>query len=532
MNRLLLASILGATGIGCEPPLATELVYESDRVSVFVEPDAPFCRGDGARMDAHIEALSASLGIDPPERIEVAVVGDGRRERIAKWCYGDDHHDALGGCLAAKWGIMSDIGSLPHELNHAVFKRLNPDAPHAATFWAEAYASAWETHSTEFSPPTSGLVGQTRAAAYDEADHLIRWLQHTHGTAALADFYASLERDWKREDVDAAFAAVFGASYEEILAQYQSDAPRVYSGFGWCDEAEVIEVAFGETHLHLSFDCEAADTYALANPAIEAMFVRRILRLPDRSDLRIEYSSPARLLRVHPCFDEFVHGYDPRTWYDDDRGGVLPIADHSTRENVSAGDNEFAFAVPLGAPVELDLVIHATPTFAFEGNPPPDGEFFFVLSSDLTPELPLQFILTIVDEGDLGVWRPRFTLQPLSLDQGSQTQPREPVGQPFDARSVGVPNSWSGGELSFEVSVDATTIPGSANPSGGVDIELPDSFFFGHFSGPNALCGSLEGYADSWVPSVGGSFAAVRMEASPVGLLQQFPADCDQLSEP
>jgi hypothetical protein len=481
---------LGAALLACGPEqpdveLTNELVYESDRVKVFVEAGTPFCRGDGARMDAHIEALAQDFGVAPPEQVPVWVVGD----------------------------------AIDHELNHAVFERLEPDAEQVSKFWFEAYASAWETDFSEYPYYTGGLEEQAEHAASEQARHFIRWLQATHGTAALADFYASL--------TDQGFADVFGASYEQTFTQFKAEAAKFYPGFRWCEDAELIEVPLGETHVSLRADCDAADTHTFDDPPIEAMYVRRILRLGDEADLHIEFSSPARIVRVHPCFDGAGLDWDdPRQdndWYDYGGSGGVPTMELvSQREQVAAGDNLFAFAVPLGDPVDLELVITATPPSDFEGEPPPAGQFLFALSSDLSPGLPLQFILTVDNPADPYGWLPNFTLQPLSLELGSQTAPREPVGPPLVENGVGV------SQLYFEFSSDDYTIPGAANPNDGTDVAWLGSYVYGNFVGPDAICGGIE--AGSWFDLIGGTFAAIRVDdTSPAALPQQFPSSCDEL---
>jgi hypothetical protein len=514
---------LGAALLACEhePPLATEWVYESAQLDVFIEPDMPFCRGDGARMDAHVLALSEELEVEPPEKVPVFLVGDDRSELIDRWC--NDSQNAMGGCFNHDQMILSMVWALPHELNHAVFHQLNPEVHGISRFWSEAFAVGWETHGSHpFSSSGEILDGQSEQAAYELSAHFVRWLRATRGSAALADFYVSLERGWARADVDVAVADVFGATYQQLLEQYQSDSADRYPGYRWCEDAEVIDVPIGETEVTLRADCDASDTHTFHDSPVEAMHVRRILRLGERSDLHIEYSSPARILRVHPCFDESgIRGSDPRldghAWYSYTGSGVPSMAVASERQKVAAGDNLFAFAVPLGAPVELELVITATPSHQFDGEPPPDGQFLLALNSErspgaeesgapakgqVDPGLPMQFILTVDNEGGDHAWEPSFTLQPLD-------ESREPVGEPLTTRDVNVGNAWFGSGLMLEAWID----------EGG--------HLFGNFTGPDALCGTLAAESDL---AQGGTFAAIRVEdISPSALPPQFPTSCDEL---
>jgi ketosteroid isomerase-like protein len=366
------AAIVSVLALACEsersthssidgPDMDAVLVHESAWVRVYTEPDLPFCRGDGARIDAHLERMASKLGVTPP-RVPVYLVAEDRGEAIADWCFGS--FTTLGGCFQP-WVVMSKFWALPHELNHVVLESLNNnhDVRGSSLFWFEAYASTWETHATK--PVMTGLAEQDTWAAYRTADHLIRWLEDIRGSAAVRDFYAGLEREWEPADVEAAFEDAFGRSYEQALARFEVEAPPMYPGFGWCAEAEVIDVPFGETRVTLRFDCDAADTFALAERTIDGMYVRRIVRLEQAADLRIESSREVRVLRRHPCLETPVESEeDPRlgesAWAEQaTSGGTV-----TTIEGVPAGDNLIELIVPRGRAVEVELVIVAEPATA------------------------------------------------------------------------------------------------------------------------------------------------------------------------
>lgn len=345
------------------PDIDAELVYESARMQVRVEPGMTFCQGDGVQMDAHIERMSSQFGIDAPPEVAIWVVRNDMGEAIAEWCPVDSD-GSIGGCFSP-WMVMAKRWAVPHELNHAALRILNSDASRASGFWYEAYASAWETDESTFG--ITGLAEQTKSAAYDRGDHLVRWLVETYGIEAVADFYASLERDWSREQVDTAFAAVFGVSYDQVLMQYETETPPFYPGFGWCDDSEVADVPIGETTLMFRADCDAPDTYAFADPPItEAMYVRRVLRLAQPADLNFEFSSDVGILNIHPCFETPVESEDdPRllsqAWYENIGSGVPPMGPDATRDGVPAGNSLFEFVVPIAAPRDVEVIIQADP---------------------------------------------------------------------------------------------------------------------------------------------------------------------------
>ncbi|MFO7563142.1 MAG: hypothetical protein R6X02_10905 [Enhygromyxa sp.] len=367
---VLLSLAMAACGVEKEPPepleppnIDAELVYESDRIQVRVEPGMTFCQGDGVKMDTHIERISSQFEIDVPPVVAIWVVRNNMGKAIADWCP-VDADGSIGGCFSP-WMIMAKRWAVPHELNHATLRTLNPSAHRASEFWYEAYASAWETHETTFD--VTGLAEQTTSAAYNRGDHLVRWLVETHGVEAVADFYASLDRYRSREQVDAAFADVFGVSYDQSLAQYEKEAPPLYPGFGWCDSVEVVDVPIGETTLTFRADCAARDTYAFAEPPItDAMYVRRVLRLAQPADLVFEFSSDVGILNIHPCFETPVESEDdPRlsslAWYENIGSGVPPMGPDASKNGVPAGNSLFEFVVPIAAPRNIEAIIYADP---------------------------------------------------------------------------------------------------------------------------------------------------------------------------
>jgi hypothetical protein len=347
-----------------EPPdIETTLAYESEYVQVFTRPGRVFCRGDGARMDAHIERLSALLEVEPPPQIPVYVVEDSDEDLINEWCFGTERDDTtIGGCFH-NWMIVMQARFWSHELDHAVLHMINPGRP--AKFWEEGYASAWETEqsgATYFDL----LPEQNPVGAYGEAQSLVRGLTRTYGILPVRDFYATLEPDWTPEERESAFADVFGVSYEEALVRYESETPLIYPGFGWCDGVEVIDVPLGDTQMTLHLDCDAPDTHTFRYYTVEGMYVRRILRLEQMADLTIEWSPGGSVAKRHPCLETPVESEsDPRLlngWFESKSIGEQSTGHTSWPDRVPAGDNLFEFAVPFGAPVMVEAIIHAEPS--------------------------------------------------------------------------------------------------------------------------------------------------------------------------
>ncbi|GEM_PF-1005042 len=169
--------------------------------------------------------------------------------------------------------------------------------------------------------------------------------------------------------------------------------------------------------------------------------------------------------------------------------------------------------------------------------PPPDptlpditGTFLFALETSLGPDAPLQFATSIdftySETGDSGTMDLCF--QPLTLDQGSTTEPRVFVGDPLCYDGIPVDSE---GEFDFDMGL--IQVAGAANPITGSDIEATIEMS-GSIVHPDALCGTVSGELMS--PLVfdlaGSSFGAVRLEDigdDPTTLPTQFPYRCDQV---
>jgi hypothetical protein len=83
------------------------------------------------------------------------------------------------------------------------------------------------------------------------------------------------------------------------------------------------------------------------------IYVRRILRLPERLDIEIESSSPIGMLTLHPCFQDPAYSADDArlkdgAWYEDIAGGVPAMATLLNIAGVAEGDNLVEFVFPLG----------------------------------------------------------------------------------------------------------------------------------------------------------------------------------------
>lgn len=146
----------------------------------------------------------------------------------------------------------------------------------------------------------------------------------------------------------------------------------------------------------------------------------------------------------------------------------------------------------------------------------PDGTtYLLAVVTPLDPALPLQFLAEIeLVDAELMI-----SLQPLSLDQGSVTEPRQPVGDVL----VPVVDFMT---PAFSAQLDDVTIPGAANPVSGADI-VGSITLIGSLAGAGAPCGRAEGMltAPDELSLAGSTWAATSV-AGPESLPDGFATSC------
>lgn len=153
------------------------------------------------------------------------------------------------------------------------------------------------------------------------------------------------------------------------------------------------------------------------------------------------------------------------------------------------------------------------------------GEFLFVFSLSVAPDLPLQYLATVevLPQFDPDGVLFDVLLQPLTLDQGSTTVPRDPAGDPIEVPAVLV-----GHDLSFELALGSVLAPGETNPITGSDITMDGVLMTGTVLGPDDLCGTVTGDVVAPINTSleGSTFAMIRVDA-PASLPEMFPLGCN-----
>jgi hypothetical protein len=157
------------------------------------------------------------------------------------------------------------------------------------------------------------------------------------------------------------------------------------------------------------------------------------------------------------------------------------------------------------------------------------GTYLFVLETVLDPNLPLQYLLTIdmQIEPDCSAAHASFEFDALTLEQGSKTWPREPLGQPFAYEGLMFDDDGN-----FVLDMGEVLVAGSTNPITG-SAAAAIVTLVGKVSNPNIFCGDVDGELTSPLnyQLTGSTFAAIRFEGvAPDDLPLEFPGGCEDLA--
>lgn len=151
------------------------------------------------------------------------------------------------------------------------------------------------------------------------------------------------------------------------------------------------------------------------------------------------------------------------------------------------------------------------------------GDFLLAVSTIVDRSKPLQFVATNTmtvtgDKTTLSV-----CLQPLTLDQGKVTIPREPIGEPLCFMDIPVVGN------AFTIDAGTVMVTGAANPITGADI-VASLVMAGEIQEVDFYCGSVTG--DVMTPMLGSiagsTFAAVRLTDKTV-LPTDVTINCDRM---
>lgn len=116
------------------------------------------------------------------------------------------------------------------------------------------------------------------------------------------------------------------------------------------------------------------------------------------------------------------------------------------------------------------------------------GSHLLVISTTLSPDLPLQYDVTVVQTPNGGGALLDISMQPLTLDVGSTTTPRLPLGAPLVFDDVAV-----AADGSFSIDVGQLDIDGLTNPVTGSDATAQNVVLDGQLVSDDSWCGTVSG---------------------------------------
>ena len=150
-----------------------------------------------------------------------------------------------------------------------------------------------------------------------------------------------------------------------------------------------------------------------------------------------------------------------------------------------------------------------------------DGQYLLAVATTIAPDLPFQFLATFETDAAAVL---TLTLQPLTLDQGNVTTPRQPFGAPLQFADITVDNGQ------FDVDLGMVAIGGPTNPITGADI-IAQLGLTATVVDMDFVCGTVAGQVvDPPVGNIDGStFAAVRLDG-PNTLPSNVIVNCNGLA--
>ncbi|MBL8946982.1 MAG: hypothetical protein JNK45_27670 [Myxococcales bacterium] len=116
------------------------------------------------------------------------------------------------------------------------------------------------------------------------------------------------------------------------------------------------------------------------------------------------------------------------------------------------------------------------------------GDHLLALAVVIAPETPLQYLATVVQTPDGDGALLDISLQPLSLDIGSTSEPRLPFGDALVFDDIEVAPDGS-----FEIQIGALAVAGETNPITGSNVATSGVVLTGSIVDETSWCGTVTG---------------------------------------
>lgn len=300
---------------GCQP--LPEVGYETDRLQLATDFDAPVCAATLARLDEAADRIAASLA-SPATR------DDPYRVYWLQNTLSDQCAEDTSGCFYPGTRVVfAQAPSLAHEMVHATI-----DSPGQAFFIEEGLAELYSGRGVRHDPRTlsgrlDSLLRLSRDAyghgglSYPQASHFAYWLEDAKGPAAIEQLGAALSNGTGDAGLARQLDELFGTSIHAIEQRYAAEAPHTYPG-AYDDSVPYRELGDHALWAGVDLRCDDPDVYGPLPDGSPGMFRTFELRVGESRSLRlrlegdqhtwVELLDPRRLDRQRPPWAPGIGG--------------------------------------------------------------------------------------------------------------------------------------------------------------------------------------------------------------------------------
>jgi hypothetical protein len=282
----------------CSP--LPEVAYETDRLQIAPEFDAPICEGTLQALDEHIGEVETGLGqIGRQEPYRLYWMREGLEDICG---------EGKGGCFFPATRMMfARGGSITHEMTHAAL-----DSEGESYFLEEGMAELLSGVGVyhDVDEQAVGPAHQLRLSRsayrsggfdYAAAAHFMRYVYELRGMNGVRQLAAEVEAGAAPERLEDTLEQVMGAGIDEIEGDYRGRAPRAYEGLAYARTGELRLVDIDEDaqvpgpealtlDVEARLDCAAPETMGPLFDEREGMYQVRRLVIPENAGavLRVE----------------------------------------------------------------------------------------------------------------------------------------------------------------------------------------------------------------------------------------------------
>lgn len=241
---------------GCTP--LPEVAYETERVELATDFDAPVCRGTLDALDAQVDRVEDELD----------QIRDERPIRVY-WLEGlveEQCGEGRGGCyFPATRVLFAESGSIDHEIVHAVL-----DSEGVSYFLEEGLAELLSGVGVVYRPDPDGPGPARRLRLspseyrkggldYAAAAHFMHFVYAEAGAGAVRRLGREIEGDASPARLETVIEEVMNDTVAVVEERYQTTAPRYYPGLSQSRVPllDLDDLAIG---LDVALDCAEPDT--------------------------------------------------------------------------------------------------------------------------------------------------------------------------------------------------------------------------------------------------------------------------------